>query len=107
MLMRRADLFIVYCVTLLPELNVTEDATNGLRLERGGRSGVPPPDISQAVFPTMGHISNLSAHKEFITGGQMRYIEKIFHIFQKYFRNSTNLSRSNLQLDLHLTSNSS
>ena len=40
MLMRRADLFIVYCVTLLPELNVTEDATNGLRPERGGRSGL-------------------------------------------------------------------
>ena len=88
MLMRRADLFIVYCVTLLPELNVTEDATNGLRLERGGRSGLPPPDISQAMFPTMGHISNLSAHKEFITGGQMRYIAKYisYFIFLKIFQ---------------------
>ena len=86
MLMRRADLFIVYCVTLLPELNVTEDATNGLRLERGGRSGLPPPDISQAMFPTMGHISNLSAHKEFITGGQMRYIAKNISYFLKIFQ---------------------
>ena len=103
MVMWRADLFIVYCVTLLPELNVTEDATNGLRLERGGRSGLPPPDISQAMFPTMGHISNLSAHKEFITGGQMRYIAKNISEIAL----NLNLSRSNLQLDLHLTSNSS
>ena len=72
MLIRRADLFIVYCVTLLPKLNVTEDATNGLRPERGGRSGLPPTDISQTMFPTMGNISNLSAHKEFITAGLAR-----------------------------------
>ena len=32
---------IVYCVLLLPELNVTEDGTNGLRtMLRGGRSGL-------------------------------------------------------------------
>ena len=72
---------IVYCVLLLPELNVTEDATNGLRLERGGRSGLPPPDISQAMFPTMGHISNLSAHKEFITGDPDEIHCKKYFIF--------------------------
>ena len=74
MLMRRADLFIVYCVTLLPELNVTEDATNGLRTGRGGRSGLGSADITATMFPTMGHISNLSANKQFINVGQMKCI---------------------------------
>ena len=66
---------IVYCVTLLPELNVTEDVTNGLSTQRGGRSGLPSADISWTLLPTMGHISNLSAHRQFIYVGQMKYIQ--------------------------------